>query len=237
MMTAGMNVHAAEIAKFGEKAHDWWNPRGELKTLHAVNPLRIDFIREQAALAGSIVVDVGCGGGILTEGLADAGAEALGIDLSEQVLDAARQHAQSRGLAVNYRGISAEALAREQPGRFDVVTCMEMLEHVPDPASIVRSCAQLVRPGGKVFFSTLNKKLKSYLLAIVAAEYVLRMIPRGTHQFDTFIRPSELCNYARAAGLSLLDLRGVSYHPLWDKFELGDDLDVNYLAAFERPLG
>jgi 2-polyprenyl-6-hydroxyphenyl methylase/3-demethylubiquinone-9 3-methyltransferase len=236
MTTAGTNVHEAEIAKCGDKAHDWWNPRGELKTLHAVNPLRIDFIREHARLSGSTVVDVGCGGGILTEGLAEAGAEALGVDLSEQVLEAARTHAQARGLGVTYRCISAEALAEEQPGRFDVVTCMEMLEHVPDPASIVRSCARLVRPGGTVFFSTLNKKLKSYLLAIVAAEYLLRMIPRGTHQFDTFIRPSELCGFARQAGLTLIDLRGVSYLPLWDKFQLGTDLDVNYLAAFGRPL-
>lgn len=236
MTTAELNVHETELAKFGEKAHDWWNPRGELKTLHAVNPLRIDFIREHARLSGSNVVDVGCGGGILTEGLADAGAHALGIDLSEQVLAAAREHAALRGAMVDYRCISAEALAREQPGRFDIVTCMEMLEHVPDPASIVRSCAQLVRPGGQVFFSTLNKKLKSYLLAIVAAEYLLRMIPRGTHQFETFIRPSELCGFARQAGLELIALRGVSYQPLWDKFQLGTDLDVNYLAAFERPL-
>ena len=235
-MTAGVNVHEAEIAKFGEKAHDWWNPRGALKTLHAVNPLRIAFIREHAPLSGARALDVGCGGGILTEGLADAGANALGIDLSEQVLDAARSHARSRDLAVDYRCVSAEALSREQPGRFDVVTCMEMLEHVPDPASVVRSCASLVRPGGRVFFSTLNKKLKSYLLAIVAAEYVLRMIPRGTHQFETFIRPSELSAHARRAGLELIALRGVSYNPLSDRFQLGDDLDVNYLAAFERPL-
>ncbi|MCU0736586.1 MAG: bifunctional 2-polyprenyl-6-hydroxyphenol methylase/3-demethylubiquinol 3-O-methyltransferase UbiG [Methylotetracoccus sp.] len=233
-MQTGTNVHHGEIEKFGGKAHDWWNPQGELRTLHAVNPLRMQFIRGHADLAGKSIVDVGCGGGILSEALAYAGGDVLGIDLSEEVLQAAESHATETGLAVTYRHISAEDLAAERQAGFDVVTCMEMLEHVPEPESVVRSCARLVKPGGRVFFSTLNRNLKSYLLAIVGAEYVLRMIPRGTHQFETFIRPSELCQWARNAHLDLLGFEGIGYNPLSKQFTLGKDLGVNYLAAFQR---
>lgn len=234
MMQTGTNVHRAEIEKFGSKAHDWWNPQGELSTLHAVNPLRMQFIRRHAELAGKSIVDVGCGGGILSEALAYAGGEVLGIDLSEEVLQAGREHATAARLDLEYRRVSVEGLAEQSRAAFDIVTCMEMLEHVPDPESVVRSCATLVRPGGKVFLSTLNRNLKAYLLAIVGAEYVLRMIPRGTHHFDTFIRPSELCQWARNAGLEVLAFQGIGYNPLSKQFRLSEDITVNYLAAFQR---
>jgi 2-polyprenyl-6-hydroxyphenyl methylase/3-demethylubiquinone-9 3-methyltransferase len=230
------NVHEHEIRKFGALAERWWDPAGEFKTLHAVNPLRLQFIRAHAELSGRRVVDVGCGGGILSEGLALAGADVLGIDLGEELLEVARQHGQASGVKTEYRCISAEALADEQPGAFDHVTCMEMLEHVPDPASVVRACARLVKPGGRVFFSTLNRNLKSYLLAIVGAEYLLNMIPKGTHDFSTFIRPSELGRWAREAGLDLLGMEGIVYNPLTRQFSLSRrDIDVNYLAAFAKP--
>ena len=235
-MTTAENVHEHEIEKFGAQADRWWDPRGEFKTLHAVNPLRLQFIRAYAGLPGKRVVDVGCGGGILSEGLARAGAEVTGIDLGQELLAVAREHAHDSGLVIDYRRISVETLAEEQPASFDHVTCMEMLEHVPDPASVVRACATLVKPGGRVFFSTLNRKLKAYLLAIVGAEYLLNMIPRGTHDFSTFIRPSELGHWAREAGLDLLGLDGIVYNPLTAQFNLSrKDLDVNYLAAFEKP--
>jgi len=235
-MTSTDNVHEHEIHKFGAKADRWWDPAGEFKTLHAVNPLRLQFIRSYADLAGQRVVDVGCSGGFLSEGLARAGAEVTGIDLAEELLGVAGRHAADAGLAIDYRRISAEALADEQPGGFDHVTCMEMLEHVPDPASVVRACARLVKPGGRVFFSTLNRKLKAYLLAIVGAEYLLRMIPKGTHDFSTFIRPSELSGYARKAGLDLLGMDGIVYNPITEQFSLSrKDIDVNYLAAFGKP--
>lgn len=234
-MTTGENVHAHEIHKFGAQAHHWWDPKGEFKTLHAINPLRLQFIRSHTELEGRRIVDVGCGGGILSEALARAGAEVLGIDLSEELLDVADLHSLESGVAVGYRKISAEALAAERPESFDVVTCMEMLEHVPDPPSVVRACAQLVKPGGRVFFSTLNRHPKAWLLAIVAAEYLMGMIPKGTHDYRTFIRPSELCRWARDAGLDLLDIEGVSYNPLTRQFSLGRDTNVNYLAAFEKP--
>lgn len=230
------NVHAHEIEKFGALADRWWDPTGEFKTLHAVNPLRLQFIRSYADLSGRRVVDVGCGGGILTEGLAQAGADALGVDLGQELLAVAELHAQESGARVEYRYISAEQLAEEHPAAFDHVTCMEMLEHVPDPAAIVRACAKLVKPGGKVFFSTLNRHPKAYLLAIVGAEYLLKMIPKGTHDFSTFIRPSELGRWARAAGLDLLGMEGIVYNPLTQQFNLSRrDLDVNYLAAFAKP--
>jgi 2-polyprenyl-6-hydroxyphenyl methylase/3-demethylubiquinone-9 3-methyltransferase len=235
-MTIAENVHEHEIEKFGAQANRWWDPRGEFKTLHAVNPLRLQFIRAHADLPGKRVIDVGCGGGILSEGLARAGAEVTGIDLGQELLTVAREHAHDGGLLIDYRRISVETLAEEQPASFDHVTCMEMLEHVPDPASVVRACARLVKPGGRVFFSTLNRKLKAYLLAIVGAEYLLNMIPRGTHDFSTFIRPSELGQWAREAGLDLLSLDGIVYNPLTAQFSLSrKDLDVNYLAAFEKP--
>lgn len=229
------NVHPHEIHKFGSQAERWWDPNGEFKTLHDVNPLRLDFIRQYADLAGKRVVDVGCGGGILTEGLAKAGAEALGIDLSEELIDIADLHGLESGVNARYEKISAEALAEREPTTFDHVTCMEMLEHVPDPASIIRSCATLVKPGGMVFFSTLNRVPKAYLLAIVAAEHLLKMVPKGTHDYKTFIKPSELCQSARHAGLELQAMVGIEYNPFNQRFSLGKDIAVNYIAAFQRP--
>lgn len=234
-MTRSENVHAHEIHKFGSQAERWWDPQGEFKTLHAVNPLRIQFIRAYADIEGRRIVDVGCGGGILSEGLARAGSVVLGIDLSPELLDVADLHGLESGIKVDYRKISAESLADEQPASFDVVTCMEMLEHVPDPVAIVQACVKLVKPGGKVFFSTLNRHPKAWLLAIAAAEHLLRMIPKGTHDYKTFIKPSELCHWARAAGLDLLALEGVAYNPLTQQFSLSSNVDVNYLAAFQRP--
>ena len=234
-MNSKANVHEHEIHKFGSKADRWWDPTGDFKTLHGVNPVRLQFIGAYADLAGKRVADVGCGGGILSEGLARAGAEVLGIDLAEELLEVADLHGLESGVGVRYRRISAEDLAEEQPGAFDHVTCMEMLEHVPEPMSVVRACAQLVKPGGKVFFSTLNRKLKSYLLAIVGAEYLFKIIPKGTHDFSAFIRPSELATWSRQAGLELLGMEGILYNPITGQFSLSrTDLDVNYLAAFHR---
>ncbi len=233
-MTSTDNVHQHEIHKFGSQAQRWWDPDGEFKTLHRVNPLRLQFIHAFTEFEGKSFVDVGCGGGILSEGLARMGADVLGVDLSEDLLDIADLHGLESGTRVKYRKISAEALADEQPASFDVVTCMEMLEHVPNPVSVVRACAKMVKPGGKVFFSTLNRHPKAYLLAIFAAETVLRMIPKGTHDYNTFIKPSELGRWAREAGLDLLGMEGVTYHPLTQQFNLGRDIDVNYLAAFSR---
>lgn len=234
-MTSTENVHQHEIHKFGVLADRWWDLDGEFKTLHAVNPLRIQFIRSFVELEGKRVVDVGCGGGILSEGLARAGAEVVGIDLAEELLDVAKSHADESGIEIDYRRISAEALAEAESDSFDIVTCMEMLEHVPEPVSVVRACAKLVKPGGRVFFSTLNRKLKAYLLAIVGAEYLLNMIPKGTHDYATFIKPSELSRWARASGLELLGMEGIAYNPITGQFTLSRDLDVNYLAAFARP--
>lgn len=228
------NVHPHEIHKFGSQAERWWDPNGEFKTLHDVNPLRLRFIQQYADLSGKRVVDVGCGGGILTEGLAKAGAEALGIDLSEELIDIADLHGLETGVKANYQRISAETLAEQQPEAFDHVTCMEMLEHVPDPASIIRACATLVKPAGMVFFSTLNRVPKAYLLAIVAAEHLMKMVPKGTHDYKTFIKPSELCQSARNAGLELQGMVGIQYNPFNKQFSLGKDIDVNYIAAFQR---
>src|SRR5574343_356589 len=212
-MTVTDNVHLHEIHKFGSQAERWWDPNGEFKTLHDVNPLRVRFIQQHADLQGKRVVDIGCGGGILTEGLARAGADALGIDLSDELIDIADLHGLETGVTAQYRKISAEALAAEQPAAFDHVTCMEMLEHVPDPASIIRASATLVKPGGMVFFSTLNRVPKAYLLAILAAEHLLKMVPKGTHEYKTFIKPSELCQSARNAGLELQAMTGIEYNP------------------------
>jgi 2-polyprenyl-6-hydroxyphenyl methylase / 3-demethylubiquinone-9 3-methyltransferase len=235
-MTATDNVHLHEIHKFGSMAERWWDPQGEFKTLHDINPLRIKFIQSQADdIAGKRIVDVGCGGGILTEALAKNGADALGIDLSEELIDTADLHGLETGVSAQYQKISAEALAEQQPESFDLVTCMEMLEHVPDPGSIISACARMVKPGGMVFFSTLNRKPKAYLLAIVAAEYLLKMVPKGTHEFKTFIKPSELCQSARAVGLELQAMVGIEYNPFTKSFSLGKDIDVNYIAAFKRP--
>jgi 2-polyprenyl-6-hydroxyphenyl methylase/3-demethylubiquinone-9 3-methyltransferase len=234
-MTATDNVHLHEIHKFGSMAERWWDTEGEFKTLHDINPLRIQFIERYADIAGKRIVDVGCGGGILTEGLARHGADALGIDLSEELIDIADLHGLESGVSAHYQKISAEALAQQQPESFDHVTCMEMLEHVPDPGSIISACATLVKPGGMVFFSTLNRKPKAYLLAILAAEHVLKMLPKGTHDYKTFIKPSELCQSARAVGLELQGMVGIEYNPFNKRFSLGKDIDVNYIAAFKRP--
>jgi 2-polyprenyl-6-hydroxyphenyl methylase/3-demethylubiquinone-9 3-methyltransferase len=234
MMTLKDNVHLHEVNKFGSMAERWWDTQGEFKTLHDINPLRIGFIQGYIDITGKRIVDVGCGGGILTEGLATQGADALGIDLSEELIDVAELHGLESGVNTHYQKISAEALAQEQPESFDHVTCMEMLEHVPDPGSIIAACAMMVKPGGMVFFSTLNRKPKAYLLAIVAAEHVLKMLPKGTHSYNTFIKPSELCQSARNVGLELQGLVGIEYNPFNKKFNLGKDVDVNYIAAFKR---
>ncbi|MCF6250048.1 MAG: bifunctional 2-polyprenyl-6-hydroxyphenol methylase/3-demethylubiquinol 3-O-methyltransferase UbiG [Methylococcaceae bacterium] len=234
-MTVAENVHQHEIEKFGSQAERWWDPQGEFKTLHDVNPLRIRFIQDYADLQGKRIVDVGCGGGILTEGLAKLGADALGIDLSEDLIDIADLHGLESGVKASYKKISAEALAEQEPEGFDHVTCMEMLEHVPDPGSIIAACAKMVKPGGMVFFSTLNRVPKAYLLAIVAAEHILKMVPKGTHEYKTFIKPSELSQTARQAGLDLQGMVGIEYNPFNKRFRLGKDIDVNYIAAFKRP--
>lgn len=233
-MTVTDNVHPHEINKFGSMAERWWDPQGESKTLHDINPLRLAFIQRYIDIAGKRIVDVGCGGGILTEALARAGAEATGIDLSEALVEVAELHGLESGVSAHYQKISAEALADQQPAGFDHVTCMEMLEHVPDPGSIIAACAKLVKPGGMVFFSTLNRQPKAYLLAILAAEHVLQMLPKGTHDFKTFIKPSELSQSARASGLELQGMVGIEYSPFTKRFSLGKNIDVNYIAAFKR---
>ncbi len=229
------NVDPAEVAKFEELASRWWDPNSEFKPLHDINPLRVDYIdRHCGGLAAKKVIDVGCGGGILAEAMAAKGAEVTGIDMGEAPLSVARLHLLESGLDVHYRHATAEAMAEEAPGAFDVVTCLEMLEHVPDPASVIRACATLAKPGGKVFFSTINRNPKSYLFAIIGAEYLLRLLPKGTHDYRKFIRPSELERWAREAGLTLRDITGMSYNPLTQTYSLGRDVDVNYLVACER---
>ncbi|MBN3004469.1 2-polyprenyl-6-hydroxyphenyl methylase/3-demethylubiquinone-9 3-methyltransferase [Chromobacterium alkanivorans] len=230
-----INVDETEIDKFSQLAHKWWDMSGEFKPLHEINPLRLGFIDERAAIAGKQVLDVGCGGGILAESMAARGAAVTGIDLAKKSLKVAQLHSLESGVAVDYRCVAVEELAAEAPASFDVVTCMEMLEHVPDPQSVVRSCASLVKPGGWVFFSTLNRNAKSYLLAVVGAEYVLNMLPRGTHEYARFLKPSELSRMARNAGLELDAVRGMSYNPLTRIYALGDDTAVNYLMACRRP--
>lgn len=229
------NVDPAEVQKFSEVAHRWWDLESEFKPLHEINPLRLGWIDEKAGLAGKKVVDVGCGGGILAESMAASGATVTGIDMSEQALGVARLHLYESGQQVDYRQLSAETLAEEMPGAFDIVTCMEMLEHVPDPASVIAACMRLVKPGGDVFFSTLNRNLKSYLLAIIGAEYVLNMLPRGTHDWAKFITPAEMSRYCRAAGLEVLELTGLHYNPLSKLYRLGSDTGVNYLLHTRRP--
>ncbi|TXL14580.1 bifunctional 3-demethylubiquinol 3-O-methyltransferase/2-polyprenyl-6-hydroxyphenol methylase [Methylococcaceae bacterium HT4] len=233
-MTATENVHAHEIHKFGSQAERWWDRNGEFKTLHDVNPLRINFIQKFISLQDKRIVDVGCGGGILTEGLAKKGANMLGIDLSEDLIDIADLHGLESGVTANYKKISAESLAEAEPESFDHIVCMEMLEHVPEPGSVIAACAKMVKPGGYVFFSTLNRKPKAYLLAIVAAEHILKMLPAGTHDYKTFIKPSELSQSARNAGLELQGMIGIQYNPLTKNFSLNDDIDINYIAAFKR---
>jgi 2-polyprenyl-6-hydroxyphenyl methylase/3-demethylubiquinone-9 3-methyltransferase len=232
------NVDPAEIAKFEALASRWWDPHSEFKPLHDINPLRLNFINDRVGdgtgLAGKTVLDVGCGGGILSESMARLGARVTGIDMGEAPLAVAKLHLKESDLRVEYRHVSTEDLARDRPGAFEVVTCLEMLEHVPDPASVVKSLGQLVRPGGQVFISTLNRNPKSFLFAIVGAEYVLKMLPRGTHEYMKFIKPSELERWLRDAGLRLRELTGMHYHPLSRRYSLGPGVDVNYLAWAER---
>lgn len=235
-MNQSLNADAAELQKFSDLAHRWWDPDGEFKPLHQINPLRLGWIQTFTALPGLQTLDVGCGGGILTESMARAGAQALGIDLAGKALRVAQLHALEAQLAnLQYREVSVEALAADQPATFDVVTCMEMLEHVPDPASVVRACTQLVKPGGWVFFSTLNRNPKAFLWAIVGAEYLLRMLPRGTHEYAKFIRPSELAAWARSAGLHVAQAKGLHFNPITQRYALVADTSVNYLLACQRP--
>jgi 2-polyprenyl-6-hydroxyphenyl methylase/3-demethylubiquinone-9 3-methyltransferase len=234
-MTQTVNADPAELAKFSELAHRWWDPESEFRPLHQINPLRLDWIQSHLPLAGKRVLDVGCGGGILSDSMARKGADVLGIDLATKALRVAQLHAlEANTPNVVYREVSAEALAAEQPGSFDAVTCMEMLEHVPDPGSVVRACSQLVKPGGWVFFSTINRNPKSFLFAIVGAEYLLNLLPRGTHEYLKFIRPSELAAFARTAGLQLAHTRGMEYNPLTRRYWLSGDTGVNYMFATQR---
>ena len=231
-MTASANFDPAELAKFSALAHRWWDPTSEFRPLHEINPLRLGHIERLAGgLAGKRVLDVGCGGGILAEAMAGLGAQVTGIDLAEKPLKVAMLHRLETGRDVDYRLASAEEMAEESPAAFDVVTCMEMLEHVPDPAAVVGACARLAKPGGWVFFSTINRNPKSFLLAIVGAEYVLGLLPRGTHEYARFIKPSELAAHCRAAGLAVADLTGMTYNPLTRVYSLGKDVDVNYLIG------
>ena len=229
-----LNADPQELAKFGELAHRWWDPNSEFKPLHEINPLRLDWIESALPLTGKKVLDVGCGGGLLSEGMAARGAIVTGIDLSEKPLGVAKLHLYESGLSVDYQLIAAEAMAEAHPGEFDAVTCLEMLEHVPDPASIIAACAKLVKPGGHVFFSTLNRNPKSYLLAVFGAEYILNMLPRGTHDYAKFIKPAELSRYCRNAGLETEEVRGMSYNPLSKVYRLGQDSSVNYLVRTRR---
>ena len=231
-----MNADPLELKKFSDLAHRWWDPTSEFRPLHEINPLRLEWINALVPLAGKMVLDIGCGGGILAESIAKKGANVTGIDLSEKALKVADLHSLESGVAVRYELIAAEDLAAREPGKYDVVTCMEMLEHVPDPAAIVKACATLVKPGGHVFFSTLNRNPKSYLFAILGAEYILRLLPRGTHDYAKFITPAELSQHSRNAGLEVDALKGMSYNPLTKIYSLNQDTSVNYLIATHKPL-
>ena len=235
-MNPHLNADPAELAKFSDLAHRWWDPDSEFRPLHQINPLRLAWIDGLSPLTGKSVVDVGCGGGILSDSMARKGADVLGIDLSTKALRVAQLHAlEASTPRVRYEEISAEALALERPGEFDVVTCMEMLEHVPDPSSVVKACSTLVKPGGWVFFSTINRNPKAFLFAILGAEYVLQLLPKGTHEFAKFIRPSELAAHCRAANLELAQSRGMEYNPLTRRYWLSGDTSVNYMLATRRP--
>ena len=229
-----LNADPAELQKFAALAHRWWDPRSEFKPLHDINPLRLDYIDRVARLAGRRVLDVGCGGGILSESMAGRGATVMGIDLGEKALKVAQLHQLESGTQVEYRLVAVETLAEEQPQSFDVVTCMEMLEHVPDPAAVINACARLVKPGGQVFFSTLNRNAKSYLFAVIGAEYVLNLLPKGTHEYARFIKPSELSHWCRQAELEVVDLTGMSYNPFSQRYTLGTDVSVNYLICASK---
>ncbi|MBK1679742.1 bifunctional 2-polyprenyl-6-hydroxyphenol methylase/3-demethylubiquinol 3-O-methyltransferase UbiG [Rhodocyclus tenuis] len=224
-----INADPSELDKFSQLAHRWWDPTSEFRPLHEINPLRLEWIDGLAGLAGKRVLDIGCGGGILSEGMAGKGARVTGIDLSDKALAVARLHLLESGAAVDYRKVSAEELAAESPGEFDVVTCMEMLEHVPNPGSVVAACAALVKPGGHVFFSTINRNPKAYLFAVIGAEYVLKMLPKGTHDYAKFIKPSDLARWAKSVGLPPQAVIGMSYNPLSKQYWLGSDTSVNYL--------
>ncbi len=229
-----VNADAAELRKFSELAHKWWDKASEFKPLHDINPLRLNYINDAVSLKEKRVLDVGCGGGILSESMAEKGALVTGIDLGEKALKVAQLHSLESGIEVDYRLISAEALAAESAGEYDIVTCLEMLEHVPDPASIVNACARLVKPGGHVFFSTINRNPKAYLFAVLGAEYVLQMLPKGTHDYTKFIKPSELASFARQADLSIIDQIGMSYNPITQHYWLNDDISVNYLVHMKK---
>ena len=235
MKTVDNNIDSAEIAKFDALASRWWDPEGDFRPLHEINPLRLDYIRQRATLDGSRVLDVGCGGGILAESMAEKGAIVTGIDMAEKPLGVARLHQAESGTEVEYLQSTAEDLAGKRSGQFDVVTCLEMLEHVPSPAAVIAACSSLVRPGGDVFFSTINRNPKSFLFAIVGAEYVLNLLPRGTHEYEKLIRPSELESWARHAGLDLQGSIGMHYNPITKEYSLGPNVDVNYLMHFRRP--
>jgi len=235
MQDSTRNADPAELAKFTALAQSWWDPAGSSKALHELNPMRLRYVQLAADLHDARVLDVGCGGGILAEAMARAGARVLGIDLSQAVLDVADLHALAEKVSVEYRAASAEELAAERPGAFDLVTCTEMLEHVPDPAAAIAALATLVKPGGDVIVSTLNRKPSAFAVAIIGAEYIARMLPRGTHEYMKFIRPSELARWGRAAGLELMDLTGITYNPLTRSFRLSSNTDINYLARFKRP--
>jgi 2-polyprenyl-6-hydroxyphenyl methylase/3-demethylubiquinone-9 3-methyltransferase len=234
MMEPAHNVDHAEVNKFEELASRWWDPDSEFKPLHDINPLRLDYINARSPLREKRVIYVGCGGGLLSEGMARLGAEVTGIDMGEAPLTVARLHQLESGAQVDYQRITAEHMAQQHPQAFDVCACLEMLEHVPDPASVIQACAQLVKPGGDLFFSTINRNPKSYLFAIIGAEYVLRMLPKGTHDYRRFIRPSELERWARSAGLEIQELTGMTFNPFTQEYRLGDDVDVNYLAWFRK---
>lgn len=233
-MTA-TNVDPNEIAKFEELAERWWDPNSEFRPLHEINPLRLNYIDERVNLPEKKIIDIGCGGGLVSEGMARRGASVTGIDLGEAPLAVARLHAEKEGINVEYLNIPAEQIAEEREGQYDAVTCLEMLEHVPDPASIIAACARLVKPGGQIFFSTINRNPKAFLFAIVGAEYVLRLLPRGTHEYKKFIRPSELAAWCRDAGLQVRDTTGMTYNPLTEVYRLGRDVDVNYLMYAVKP--
>jgi len=234
-MNATAQADPAEVAKFDAAAHRFWDERGEFRPLHRLNPVRLAFVAERAALPGSRVADIGCGGGLLAEGLARAGARVTGLDLAPAMIEVARLHARASGLTIDYRLEPVETLATTEPGAFDVVTCMEMLEHVPEPAATLRALAALLRPGGRLFVSTINRSLRAFMVAIVGAEYVTRIIPAGTHEYERLIRPAELARWARGAGLDLREITGLEYNPITEQCRLQADPAVNYLAMFERP--
>ena len=234
MNTARNNVDLAEVAKFDALAARWWDPDGEFRPLHEINPLRLDWIRQHVSLSGSKVIDIGCGGGILAESMAAAEAIVTGIDMAEGPLAVAKLHQHESAAKVDYRHATAEEVAATEAKTYDVVTCLEMLEHVPDPSLVIQSCADLVKPGGHVFFSTINRNPKAFVFAIVGAEYILKLLPAGTHEYEKFIRPSELEGWARSAGLALKDSIGMHYNPITREYSLGPNLDVNYLMHFQR---